>query len=105
METNIYKRLGWALDRIVPPSGRPYEYELITMATSEVSDPEKKVINTNDDDDVLVQLGYTQGNVIRHVRSAQADILQSSSVASACWAWLASPSALSHHGPLCQVFL
>ena len=33
------------------------------MASSPVSDPEKKVIDdSNSDDAVLAQLGYTQGN-------------------------------------------
>jgi hypothetical protein len=34
------------------------------MASSPKSDPEKKVLDdTNSDDEVLAQLGYTQGNI------------------------------------------
>lgn len=67
------------------PDPGPYEYHLLQdMASTPPSDSEKKIIDS--DDEVLAQLGYTQG--MRHVVwllvSSEADVDQNSSEALAC---------------------
>lgn len=55
-----YKSIIGFVSHLVTRSTRS-EYELVPMSSTLAADPEKKGIASNDDD-VLVQLGYTQGN-------------------------------------------
>lgn len=89
----------------------PYEYHLLEdMASTPPLDSEKKKVSddTNSDDEVLAQLGYTQGIafffLIWLVASISSDSCQNSSVVSACWEWWGSRSASSLHGLLFRVF-
>lgn len=62
-----YRKLEllWSCLSVQP---QPSQYELLPMASDLAMDPEKKIVNSNDDDDVLVQLGYTQGMTMHSVR-------------------------------------
>jgi hypothetical protein len=83
------------------PSHPTHKYQLVEM----VSSSEKKVIDeANSDDDVLAQLGYTQGEHAKDRFYGCADDIQSSSAASDSLGWSASLSASSLLGLLFQVF-